>query len=75
MNTAGVLGMIAAILSSIVESIGDYYACARLCGTSFVSIMNGYAITTTITIYYTYCHQARYVTAGLPINSSFLTLN
>ncbi|CAG0917446.1 unnamed protein product [Notodromas monacha] len=30
-TTAGVLGMVAAILSSVVESIGDYYACARLC--------------------------------------------
>lgn len=29
---AGVFGMLAAIMSSIVESIGDYYACARLSG-------------------------------------------
>lgn len=29
---AGVLGMIAGILASMVESIGDYYACARISG-------------------------------------------
>ena len=30
--SVGVLmGMTAAMLSSIVESIGDYYACARIC--------------------------------------------
>uniref|UniRef100_UPI00358E957A solute carrier family 23 member 1 isoform X2 n=1 Tax=Myxine glutinosa TaxID=7769 RepID=UPI00358E957A len=29
---AGVLGMFSAVLAGIVESIGDYYACARLCG-------------------------------------------
>lgn len=29
---AGVLGMFSATLAGIVESIGDYYACARLSG-------------------------------------------
>lgn len=29
---AGVLGMLSAIMAGIVESIGDYYACARLSG-------------------------------------------
>ena len=28
---SGVLGMISGVLASIIESIGDYYACARLC--------------------------------------------
>ena len=27
-----VAGMISGVLASIIESIGDYYACARLCG-------------------------------------------
>ncbi|RXG55200.1 Solute carrier family 23 member 2, partial [Armadillidium vulgare] len=29
-TTAGVIGMIAGVLSSIVESIGDFYACSHL---------------------------------------------
>ncbi|KAM9499913.1 solute carrier family 23 member 1-like isoform 1-T3 [Salvelinus alpinus] len=32
MTIAGVLGMFSATLAGIVESIGDYYACARLSG-------------------------------------------
>ncbi|KAG8141183.1 hypothetical protein E2320_006838 [Naja naja] len=28
--TAGVIGMLSAVVASIIESIGDYYACARL---------------------------------------------
>ncbi|XP_076469674.1 solute carrier family 23 member 1-like [Babylonia areolata] len=31
-SLAGVLGGIAAIIASIIESVGDYYACARLSG-------------------------------------------
>lgn len=31
-SLAGVLGMSAAIFASIIESVGDYYACARLSG-------------------------------------------
>ncbi|XP_034463156.1 solute carrier family 23 member 1 [Hippoglossus hippoglossus] len=31
-TVAGVVGMLSATLAGIVESIGDYYACARLCG-------------------------------------------
>uniref|UniRef100_UPI0035901EB7 solute carrier family 23 member 1-like n=1 Tax=Myxine glutinosa TaxID=7769 RepID=UPI0035901EB7 len=31
-SVAGVVGMLSAMLASIVESIGDYYACARLAG-------------------------------------------
>lgn len=31
MSAAGFLGMLAATLSSVVESIGDYYAAARIC--------------------------------------------
>lgn len=31
-TVAGVLGMLSATLAGIVESIGDYYACARLSG-------------------------------------------
>ncbi|XP_071539682.1 solute carrier family 23 member 2-like isoform X2 [Panulirus ornatus] len=31
-NLAGVVGMLAAVLSSIIESVGDYYACARVVG-------------------------------------------
>lgn len=31
-TVAGVLGMFSATLAGIVESIGDYYACARLSG-------------------------------------------
>lgn len=29
-SAAGVIGMMSAVVSSIIESIGDYYACARL---------------------------------------------
>jgi len=29
---AGVAGMLGAVLASAIESIGDYYACARLSG-------------------------------------------
>ena len=31
-STAGVFGMLAGVLSGMIESIGDYYACARLAG-------------------------------------------
>ena len=31
-TASGVLGMIAACMASIIESIGDYYACAKLSG-------------------------------------------
>ncbi|KAF2363493.1 Xanthine/uracil/vitamin C permease [Trinorchestia longiramus] len=31
-SAAGVFGMLAGVLASILESIGDYYACARLSG-------------------------------------------
>lgn len=31
-STAGVLGIFAAVFSSIIESVGDYYACARMAG-------------------------------------------
>lgn len=31
-TVAGVLGMLSATMSGMVESIGDYYACARLAG-------------------------------------------
>lgn len=29
-TAAGVIGMFSAVVASIIESIGDYYACARL---------------------------------------------
>ncbi len=29
---AGVIGMLAGVLASAIESVGDYYACARLAG-------------------------------------------
>lgn len=32
LSAAGVFGMLAGVLSSMIESIGDYYACARLAG-------------------------------------------
>ena len=32
MTIAGVFGMMAGVLASAIESIGDYYACARLSG-------------------------------------------
>ena len=32
MSAAGVFGMFAGVLASMIESIGDYYACARLAG-------------------------------------------
>ena len=32
MTVAGVIGMMAGVLASAIESIGDYYACARLSG-------------------------------------------
>lgn len=31
-SVAGVFGMLAGVLASMVESVGDYYACARLSG-------------------------------------------
>lgn len=31
-SAAGVLGMMAGVLASMIESIGDYYACARIAG-------------------------------------------
>ena len=31
-NLAGTLGMLAGVLAGMLESVGDYYACARLCG-------------------------------------------
>lgn len=31
-SIAGVVGMMSAVIASVVESIGDYYACARLSG-------------------------------------------
>jgi len=31
-STGAVLGMLAGVLSGTIESIGDYYACARLAG-------------------------------------------
>ncbi|KAK3879526.1 hypothetical protein Pcinc_015910 [Petrolisthes cinctipes] len=31
-SVAGVMGMLAGVVASIVESIGDYYACAKLAG-------------------------------------------
>ncbi|XP_023223250.1 solute carrier family 23 member 1-like isoform X2 [Centruroides sculpturatus] len=33
-TTSAVLGILAGVLSSIVESVGDYYACARISGAS-----------------------------------------
>lgn len=32
MTSAAVLGMFSATLAGIIESIGDYYSCARLSG-------------------------------------------
>lgn len=32
MTVAGVFGMLAGVLASAIESIGDYYACARMAG-------------------------------------------
>lgn len=32
MSLAGIFGMLAGVISSMLESVGDYYACARLCG-------------------------------------------
>lgn len=31
-SVAAVFGMLAGVLASAIESIGDYYACARLAG-------------------------------------------
>jgi len=31
-SVAGVFGMLAGVLASMIESIGDYFACARLSG-------------------------------------------
>ena len=31
-HIAGVFGMIAGVFASMIESIGDYYACARIAG-------------------------------------------
>ena len=30
-SSAGVFGMVAGVLASMMESVGDYYACARMC--------------------------------------------
>ena len=32
-SVEGIFGMLAGVLSAMIESIGDYYACARLSGT------------------------------------------
>lgn len=32
MSLAGVVGILAGVISSMIESVGDYHACARLCG-------------------------------------------
>lgn len=32
MNLAGVVGIFAGVISSMIESVGDYHACARLSG-------------------------------------------
>ena len=32
MTVAGVFGMLAGVIASAIESVGDYYACARLSG-------------------------------------------
>ena len=32
MSIAAVFGMLAAVMASIIESVGDYFACARLSG-------------------------------------------
>nr|XP_054767362.1 solute carrier family 23 member 1-like [Lytechinus pictus] len=32
LSVAGVFGMLAGVLASMIESVGDYYACARLAG-------------------------------------------
>lgn len=37
-TVAGVLGMLSATMAGIVESIGDYYACARLSGATIPPI-------------------------------------
>lgn len=31
-SLAGIFGILAGVMSSMLESVGDYYACARLCG-------------------------------------------
>ena len=31
-SAAGIFGMLAGVLTSMIESVGDYYACARLAG-------------------------------------------
>lgn len=31
-SLAGIFGILAGVVSSMLESVGDYYACARLCG-------------------------------------------
>ncbi|XP_049648378.1 solute carrier family 23 member 1-like [Accipiter gentilis] len=31
-SLAGIFGILAGVISSMLESVGDYYACARLCG-------------------------------------------
>lgn len=31
-SAAGVVGMLAGTVASIIESVGDYYACARITG-------------------------------------------
>ncbi|NXE60720.1 S23A1 protein, partial [Calcarius ornatus] len=31
-SPAGIFGILAGVVSSMLESVGDYYACARLCG-------------------------------------------
>jgi hypothetical protein len=33
-SVEGVVGMLAGVLASAIESVGDYYACARLSGKS-----------------------------------------
>lgn len=43
-SPAGVFGMLAGVIASIIESIGDYYACARLSGNILINLIKCNAI-------------------------------
>jgi hypothetical protein len=39
-SVEGVIGMLAGVIASAIESVGDYYACARLSGETTAHIVS-----------------------------------
>ena len=51
MTLAGVFGMFAGVLASAIESVGDFYACARLSGNLAEPIPRTFMLKNVISIY------------------------